>query len=194
MIDEKRSETLRLERTLQRLFGETSYHVEKTPCRGKFRGHNDYSIVFGSGRKLFIGQDKQNYLSGLRKQVRPDPAFPGPPGREHREDQSRSLPPTTLHFRDVAVDISPYPGTNDLVVYGMVVLTHQSGTKLMYRETNMHYFLVSGDRDWHPFDECMAHLLKDACGERAYCKEVPLKSPPPEPAKRPQHRKGGPVR
>ena len=34
MIDEKRSETLRLERTLQRLFGETSYHVEKTPCRG----------------------------------------------------------------------------------------------------------------------------------------------------------------
>lgn len=27
-----------------------------------------------------------------------------------------------------------------------------------------------------------------------YCKEVPLKSPPPEPAKRPQHRKGGPVR
>ena len=25
MIDEKRSETLRLERTLQRLFGETSY-------------------------------------------------------------------------------------------------------------------------------------------------------------------------
>jgi hypothetical protein len=97
-------------------------------------------------------------------------------------------------FCDVAVDISPYPGTNDLVVYGVVVLTHQSGTKLMYRETNMHYFLVSGDRDWHPFDECMAHLLKDACGERAYCKEVPLKSPPPEPAKRPQHRKGGPVR
>ena len=48
MIDEKRSETLLLERTLQRLFGETSYHVEKTPCRGKFRGHNDYSIVFGS--------------------------------------------------------------------------------------------------------------------------------------------------
>ena len=54
--------------------------------------------------------------------------------------------------------------TNDLVVYGVVVLMHQSGTKLMYRETNMHYFLVSGDRDWHPFDECMAHLLKDACG------------------------------
>ena len=97
-------------------------------------------------------------------------------------------------FCDVAVDISPYPGTNDLVVYGVVVLTHQSGTKLMYRETNMHYVLVCGDRDWHPFDECLAHLRMDACGERAYCKEVPLKSPPPEPAKRPQHRKGGPVR
>ena len=193
MIDEKRSETLLLERTLQRLFGETSYHVEKTPCRGKFRGHNDYSIVFGSGRKLFIGQDQRNYLNDLRKQIGLIQHF-----RDHQAENTAKIkavlaahdPP----FCDVAVDISPYPGTNDLVVYGVVVLTHQSGTKLMYRETNMHYFLVSGDRDWHPFDECMAHLLKDACGERAYCKEVPLKSPPPEPAKRPQHRKGGPVR
>ena len=72
MIDEKRSETLRLERTLQRLFGETSYHVEKTPCRGKFRGHNDYSIVFGSGRKLFIGQDKQSGYENGRRQLLPD--------------------------------------------------------------------------------------------------------------------------
>ncbi len=43
----------------------------------------------------------------------------------------------------------------------------------MYRETNMHYFLVSGDRDWHPFDECMAHLLKDACGERPTARRSP---------------------
>ena len=92
MIDEKRSETLLLERTLQRLFGETSYHVEKTPCRGKFRGHNDYSIVFGSGRKLFIGQDQRNYLNDLETDWS-DPAFPGPPGREHREDQSRACRP-----------------------------------------------------------------------------------------------------
>ena len=69
MIDKKMYETRLLEWTLQRLFGETSYHVERSPCRGKFRGHNDYSIVFGSGRKLFISQDQRNYLSGLRKQV-----------------------------------------------------------------------------------------------------------------------------
>ena len=171
MIDEKRSETLLLERTLQRLFGETSYHVEKTPCRGKFRGHNDYSIVFGSGRKLFIGQDQRNYLNDLRKQIGLIQHF-----RDHQAENTEKIKAVlAAHdtpFCDVAVDISPYPGTNDLVVYGVVVLTHQSGTKLMYRETNMHYFLVSGDRDWHPFDECMAHLLKDACGERAYCKEA----------------------
>ena len=34
MIDEKRSETLRLERTLQRLFGETSYLWRKPPAGG----------------------------------------------------------------------------------------------------------------------------------------------------------------
>ena len=51
----------------------------------------------------------------------------------------------------------------------MVILTQQSGIKLVYRETNMHYFLVSGDQGWHSFDACMAHLLKDACGEQAYC-------------------------
>ena len=60
MIDKKMYETRLLEWTLQRLFGETSYHVERSPCRGKFRGHNDYSIVFGSGRKLFISQDQRN--------------------------------------------------------------------------------------------------------------------------------------
>ena len=193
MIDEKRSETLLLERTLQRLFGETSYHVERSPCRGKFRGHNDYSIVFGSGRKLFIGQDKQNYLSGLRKQVGLIQHF-----RDHQAENTEkikaALAAHDTPFCDAAVDISPYPGLNELIVYGVVVLTHQSGIKLMYRETNMHYFLVGGDRGWYSLDECLAHLPKDACGERAYCKELPLKSPPPELGKRPQRRKGGPVR
>jgi len=47
MIDKKMYETRLLEWTLQRLFGETSYHVERSPCRGKFRGHNDYSIEIG---------------------------------------------------------------------------------------------------------------------------------------------------
>ncbi|WP_270513757.1 hypothetical protein, partial [Flavonifractor plautii] len=105
-----------------------------------------YSIVFGSGRKLFIGQDQRNYLNDLRKQIGLIQHF-----RDHQAENTEKIKAVlAAHdtpFCDVAVDISPYPGTNDLVVYGVVVLTHQSGTKLMYRETNMHYFLVSGDRD-----------------------------------------------
>ena len=178
MIDKKMYETRLLEWTLQRLFGETSYHVERSPCRGKFRGHNDYSIVFGSGRKLFIGQDQRNYLNGLRKQVGLIQHF-----RDH-----------DTPFCDAAVEIVPYNGSTDLVVYGVVILTHQSGAQLLYRETAMHFYLVDGEKHGYSFDKCMAHLLKDACGERAYCKEFPLKTPPPEPEKRPPHRKGGPVR
>ena len=105
MIDEKRSETLLLERTLQRLFGETSYHVEKTPCRGKFRGHNDYSIVFGSGRKLFIGQDQRNYLNDLRKQIGLIQHF-----RDHQAENTEKIKAVlAAHdtpFCDVAVDLS----------------------------------------------------------------------------------------
>lgn len=128
MIDEKRSETLLLERTLQRLFGETSYHVEKTPCRGKFRGHNDYSIVFGSGRKLFIGQDQRNYLNDLRKQIGLIQHF-----RSHQAENTEKtkpcLPPTTLLFVTWPVDSSHIRGQMIWSILGVVVLTHQSGTK-----------------------------------------------------------------
>ena len=68
MIYERVSETITLERSLQYLFGEKSYLVERRPCTGKFRGHYDYIIIFGSGRRLFIGQDQRNYLRELRKQ------------------------------------------------------------------------------------------------------------------------------
>lgn len=186
-------ETRLLEWTLQRLFGETSYYVERSPCRGKFRGHNDYSIVFGSGRKLFIGQDQRNYLSGLRKQVGLIQHF-----RDHQAENTEkikaALAAHNTPFCDAAVEIVPYNGSTDLVVYGVVILTHQSGAQLLYRETAMHFYLVDGEKHGYSFDKCMAHLLKDACGERAYCKEFPLKTPPPEPEKRPPHRKGGPVR
>lgn len=193
MIDKKMYETRLLEWTLQRLFGETSYHVERSPCRGKFRGHNDYSIVFGSGRKLFISQNQRNYLSGLRKQVGLIQHF-----RDHQAENTEkikaALAAHDTPFCDAAVEIVPYNGSTDLVVYGVVILTHQSGAQLLYRETAMHSYLVDGEKHGYSFDKCIAHLLKDACGERAYCKEFPLKTPPPEPEKRPQHRKGGPVR
>lgn len=139
MIDKKMYETRLLEWTLQRLFGETSYHVERSPCRGKFRGHNDYSIVFGSGRKLFIGQDQRNYLNGLRKQVGLIQHF-----RDHQAENTEkikaALAAHNTPFCDAAVEIVPYTGSTDLVVYGVVILTHQSGAQLLYRETAMHFY------------------------------------------------------
>ncbi len=45
-------EAKQLEAELTRLFGETSYLVEKRACRGKYRGHNDYSLVFCSGTSV----------------------------------------------------------------------------------------------------------------------------------------------
>ena len=46
-------EAIQLEQELTRLFHETTYRVVKTPCRGKYRGYNDYSLEFGSGRRIF---------------------------------------------------------------------------------------------------------------------------------------------
>ena len=57
-----KKETRLLEEAIQRLFGETSYQVIRTPCRGKYHGHSDYSLVFGSGRKLYVGLDQRNYV------------------------------------------------------------------------------------------------------------------------------------
>lgn len=168
MTDEQRTDALVLERTLQRLFGEQTYRVEKTPCRGKFRGHNDYSIVFGSGRKLFIGQDQRNYLSGLRKQVGLIQYF-----RDHQAENTEKikavLASNDTPYRDAALEIVPYDGTMDLNVYAVVILTHQSGLKIRYRTTNLHYVLVAGDNIMDTFDRCMKHLLQDACGDMSYC-------------------------
>lgn len=62
-----------------------------------------------------------------------------------------------------------YDGSKDLCVYAVVILTHESGLKIRYRTTNMHYFLVGGDNGWYTFEECMAHLLEDSCGKMSYC-------------------------
>ena len=169
MIYERVSESVTIERSLQYLFGEKNYLVERRPCTGKFRGHYDYSIVFGSGRRLFIGQDQRNYLRGLRKQEKLIRYF-----REHQSENTEKIKAALAAHNapicDAAVDVVPYDGSTDLVVYGVVILTQQDGQKLLYRETTMHNYLVDGEKSGCSFDECMDHLLKDVCGDRAYCK------------------------
>ena len=115
----------------------------RKPCRGKYRGHNDYSIVFGSGRELYIGIDQRNYVPKLKEQLGYIQYF-----REHQAENTEKI----KAFLDA-----------------VVILTHEGGLKIRYRTTNMHYYLVGGDNGWYTFEECMAHLLEDSCGEMSYC-------------------------
>lgn len=94
--------------------------------------------------------------------------------REHQSENTEKIKAALAAHNaplcDAVVDVVPYDGSTDLVVYGVVILTQQDGQKLLYRETTMHNYLVDGEQSGCSFDECMAHLLKDACGDRAYCK------------------------
>lgn len=157
-----------LEEAIQRLFGETSYQVIRTPCRGKYRGHSDYSLEFGSGRRLYIGIDQRNYVPKLREHLGYIRYF-----REHQAENTEKikavLASNDTPYRDAALEIVPYDGTMDLNVYAVVILTHQSGLKIRYRTTNLHYVLVAGDNIMNTFDSCMEHLLQDACGDMSYC-------------------------
>ena len=157
-----------LEEAIQQLFGETSYQVVRTPCRGKYRGHNDYSLVFGSGRKLYVGLDQQNYVPKLREHLACIRYF-----REHQAENTEKIKAVLAlndtPYHDAALEVVPYDGTMDLNVYAVVILTHKNGMKIRYRTTNMHYVLVSGENLMDTFDKCMAHMLEDACGKMAYC-------------------------
>lgn len=163
------AEAVQLEQELTLLFYETTYRVVKTPCRGKYRGHNDYSLVFGSGRNLFVAMDQRNYLDGLQRELAQISHF-----REHQAENAEkiktALAAHNAPFCDVSVEIVPYPGTKDLSIYAVVILTCQDGKKLLYRTGGMNDYLTHGEGKWYGFEKCMAHLLQDACGDRAYCR------------------------
>lgn len=149
----------------------------RKPCRGKYQGHNDYSIVFGSGRMLFIGMDQRSYLNGLREQLIKVRYF-----REHQAENTAKIKSVLAScdtpFCDASVEIVPYPGTNDLFSYAAVLLTCQDGRKLVYRTGGMNDYLTRGETKWYSFEKCMAHLLQDAYGDMAYFKAY---APDPSP-------------
>lgn len=84
MTDKEIARPLELE--LQELFGEDSYQVEHRPCTGKYCGHWDYTLVFGSGRRLYIGLDRRNYINSLHDHLRAIRHF-----RAHQEENSRRI-------------------------------------------------------------------------------------------------------
>ena len=141
----------------------------RKPCRGKYRGHNDYSLKFGSGRILFIGMDQRSYLNGLREQLIKIRYF-----REHQAENTAKIKSVLTScdtpFCDASVEIVPYPDTNDLFSYAAVLLTCRDGRKLVYRTGGMNDYLTRGETKWYSFEKCMAHLLQDAYGDMAYFK------------------------
>lgn len=158
---------LPLELELQELFGENSYQLERRSCTGKYRGHTDYTLVFGSGRRLYIGLDRRNYLNSLWDKLRAIRYF-----RAHQEENSRritaALSAHETPFCRAEVEIMPYDDTSNLNLYAVVILHTRCGVRLVYRTTNMHGCLVGYDGPCFDFDSCMAHLLQDACGKMAY--------------------------
>lgn len=181
-------EAAQLEQELMRLFHETAYRVVKKPCRGKYRGYNDYFLEFGSGRTIYISTGWRNYLPKLREHLGYIRYF-----RAHQaENTARVKAALAAHnapFCDAAVEIVPYDGKNDLTLYAVVILTHQSGIKIRYRTTNLHYVLVNGDNRMDTFDSCMEHLLQDSCGEMAYCTVHDAGAFEKRPVKRPAHKR-----
>lgn len=156
-----------LELELQTLFGEGSCQLERRHCTGKYRGHMDYTLVFGSGRRLYIGLDQRNYLNGLWDQLRTIRHF-----RDHQvENTQRINAVLSAHdtpFCHAEVEIVPYDGASNLTLYAVVVLHTRCGVRFVYRTTNMHGCLVGYKGPCFDFDRCMAHLLQDTCGKMTY--------------------------
>lgn len=156
-----------LELELQALFGEDSYQLERRHCTGKYRGHIDYTLVFGSGRRLYIGLDQRNYLNDLWDKLRAIRYF-----REHQAENTQRINAVlSAHdtpFCCAEVEIVPYDGTSSLTLYAVVVLHTNCGARFVYRTTNMHGCLVGYDSPCFDFDRCMAHLLQDTRGKMAY--------------------------
>lgn len=156
-----------LEDEIMALFGETTWKLERTPCRGKYRGHTDFTLVFGSGRQLYVGLDERNYRNNLWDHLRIIRHF-----REHQAENTekirRELAKHDTPFCDAEVEIVPYDGTSDLTLYAAVILHTKCGERFVYRTSLMHGFLVGYKGQCYSFESCMAHLLKDSCGKRAY--------------------------
>lgn len=162
-----KSQITDMEREIQSLLGESSYTVSRRPCRGKYRGKNDYVMEFSSGRKLFISMGYSNYAAKLKENLDALRNF-----RKHRAEYSARIKEALLQKTDCYVNaevgLAPISVDEIMAVYAVVILTMSTGIKMIYRETSMHYCLIGYDHEWCAFDKCLKHLLEDACGEMKY--------------------------
>lgn len=152
-----------LEEELCNLFGETACRLERKPCGGKYAGHTDYTLVFGSGRRLYIGLDKRNYLNSLWDHLRAMRHF-----RAHQAENAERIQAALLThdtpFCGAEVEIVPYEGSLDLTLYAVVVLSTSCGVQFVHRNPMMHGYLIGYDGPPFSFDRCMENLLRDVKG------------------------------
>ena len=157
----------RIEQELQELFGETSYQLEIRSCTGKYHGHKDYTLVFGSGRRLYVGLDSRNYICNLQDILRGIRSF-----RAHQKENAKRitefLRENNTPFCNAEVEIVPYDETNSLTLYAAVVLSTDCGIKFIYRTTSMYGFLVGYEAPCFSFENCMNDLLKDIHGKMTF--------------------------
>ena len=162
-VTSKSQQIKQMDEELTTLFGEKSYVVIRKPCSGKYHGHNDYTIVFGSGRHLYVGLDKRNYARNLQSHLEEIRAF-----RANQEDNRKKIKAAVLaksnQFSDVRVEIRPYEDTMDLTLYAVVILVLQNNQEFIYRSTNMHYYLVGAQRAWCGYEYCLDQLMSSLCG------------------------------
>lgn len=167
--------TQKVEAEIQDLFGETSYQLERRLCTGKYLGHTDYTLVFGSGRRLYIGLDERNYPNSLRDKLRDIRHF-----RAHQSENAMRINAVLRQYETpfchADVEIVPYDGMNSLTLYAVVVLSTSCGVKFVYRATNMYGYLVGYDAPYFAFESCMEDLLNDACGKMKFFSPYPVKS------------------
>lgn len=170
MTDTEIARTLELE--LQSLFGEDSYQLERRLCTEQCRRHTAYSLIFGSGRKLFVGLDQRYYIINLREQLRAIRHF-----YAHQAENSRRINAVLSEhdtpFCRAEVDILPYDGTSNLTLHPAVVLYTDCGVRFVYCTFAMHGFLLGYEWLHVTFEDCMKHLLTDSCGRRTFTHLLP---------------------
>ena len=155
----------RMEGEIQDLFGESTCQLECKPCQGKYLGHDRYTLVFGSGRRLTICIDGRNYLCSLQAFLHPMRYF-----RAHQSENTKRIK-TALMERDTPfcgaeVEIVPYEGSCELTLYSVVILSTSAGARFVYRSPTIHGFLVGWDATCNTFDRCMKELFEYVCGKR----------------------------
>lgn len=154
----KKAELIQMEQKLCNLYGESDYQVIRRACTGDYRGHYDYSIVFASGQRLYVGLDRTGYERGLPDELAAIQHF-----RSHQTENTdalqKAIQTIKTDFVTAQVQILPHMD-NSLCVWAGAILTSKTGLKFKYRETGLHYALTRDKESWYSMELSIQTMLK----------------------------------